>query len=62
MSGQFGNDASELTLDDLQSVSGGRITLDLGWAALTIGIESGNLIIAASAGTHGGAILIRPPK
>jgi hypothetical protein len=62
MTREFGNDASELTLDDLQSVSGGRVTLDLGWAVFSIGVEAGNLIMAATVGSHGGGVFITPPK
>ena len=42
----------ELTTSELDQVTGGALTIDMGWCAAKIGIEGGTLIVAGSVGNY----------
>jgi hypothetical protein len=52
-----------LSAYELDAVSGGTFTLDLGWASLTLGMYGDKAIIAVGCvGSHCGAVTVPLPK
>lgn len=52
----------ELTMTELDEVTGGALTIDMGWCAAKIGIEDGILIVAGSVGNYAGAAWVNLPN
>jgi hypothetical protein len=63
MSAAITGEMRALSVHELDTVSGGTFTLDLGWASLTLGMYSDKAIIAVGCvGSKCGSVTVPLPK
>jgi bacteriocin-like protein len=53
--------AYELTENELESVSGGTFTIDMGWCALAVKLDRGFLTVAVAVGSNSGSVSVKLP-